>query len=237
MDPKRFVFLAESGSTPGWPGLTPCRSKSARRGQGAVGALEAADRARCPCARRGRCGHEHRPGVPEWPAAWGGLPQPARPCSWPSSSRCSSRPCSSDRMPSWSWTTWPRMVTRRHVGPCTTTAPGCAQAWPRRRSGLGPSWRCAASRSSSIGAACAGLGCPAARTCTNVTPCTSPATILALSCPSWSAPARPGSSWPEPRLTSWLLMAPDGVLTGILFVATNTEAAVLAISFMPEPHG
>jgi hypothetical protein len=32
-------------------------------------------------------------------------------------------------------------------------------------------------------------------------------------------------------------MAPDGVLTGILFVATNTEAAVLAISFMPEPHG
>ena len=71
----------------------------------------------------------------------------------------------------------------------------------------------------------------------HATSCTSPATISAPSCASWSAPTRPGNSWPERRLTSWFLMAADGVLTGILIVATNTEAAVLAINFRPEPHG
>src|ERR671917_2357966 len=33
----------------------------------------------------------------------------------------------------------------RPGGRCTTTAPGCAQGWPRRRSGSGPSWSSAAS--------------------------------------------------------------------------------------------
>ena len=70
-------------------------------------------------------------------------------------------------------------ATRRRGGRSTTTVPGCARAWPRRRSGSAPSWSSAASPSSSIAVACAGLGCAAARTCASAISCMSPATIWA----------------------------------------------------------
>ena len=60
-----------------------------------------------------------------------------------------------------------------------TTAPGCDQASPRKRSSSGPNWSSAASPSPSIAAACAAPGCAAATTCASATSCTSPATISA----------------------------------------------------------
>src|SRR5918993_193299 len=37
-------------------------------------------------------------------------------------------------------------ATRKRAGRCTTTGPGCARPWPRKRSSSGPSWSSAASR-------------------------------------------------------------------------------------------
>jgi transposase len=55
-------------------------------------------------------------------------------------------------------------ATPRRGGRSTTTAPGCARAWPGRRSSSGPSWSSAASRWYSAAAACAGPGCAGGRT-------------------------------------------------------------------------
>src|SRR4051794_14821333 len=67
-------------------------------------------------------------------------------------------------------------AVRVRGGRCTTIGRGCAQVWPRRRSGSGPSWSSVASRWSSTGAACAAPGCAGGRTCRSATWCTSPAT-------------------------------------------------------------
>ena len=71
------------------------------------------------------------------------------------------------------------MATTRPGGRSTTIARDCAPARPRKRSSSGPNWSSAASLSPSIVAACVAPGSAAGRICTNVTSCTSPATISA----------------------------------------------------------
>ena len=76
--PSASSSLTRAGSTPGWPGPTPVPLQVSAPWARCRRALEAVDGARCPRPGRRRRRHEHPPPPP----------RPARPCSWPSSSRC-----------------------------------------------------------------------------------------------------------------------------------------------------